>query len=481
MRPNAPGHPHHGWLEAAEDGRVTVTFSGDAIEAIDAEVREHPRVEVGGKLIGYLYHERSQRGAPELHVKVVHYLDAGPGAVREPCYHLPDGPYQERLYRTLEAEDPALEHLGTWHSHHPNGCPTLSQGDIDGYIRTIEDPRYQPPIFLATLVTTLAGFASARHYLFASGQARFVELDPSRVRRDYGSSPWPSRMAAARRATRRQAQRPALPPTTDPRETPRLDPRLDGELASLRAALRDVTVRQASSGGQRVVGQLEREGTDVVASILYPSSTAPRELQVAANVGALGGALKVVLPDAVNDTAAFLRRTVDELLPALDRLAIPPAPRPILEPQPVAEWDALTSDTPATRPHVARSPAQGSGAASWPEPRPLPAGPRAPTTPALLSSTGEVRDRVYAIGRYHLAQISTVTGASLPTPPTGPASGRSPRAAPTSVLGLGNARTSAFVPTPDEPEASAESVGQGAPSDVPSAAQAHEAIETDVS
>ena len=136
------------------------------------------RVEVGGKLLGRLRDE----GARTV-MQVESYIDAGPRSDASARHLHPDGPYQESVYRLIEIFAPGLVHVGSWHTHHPNGLATLSQGDIDGYRKTVNDPRYGLPHFLAMLATGIVDRTPRlRYYLFTRGRAEFVELEPERVR-----------------------------------------------------------------------------------------------------------------------------------------------------------------------------------------------------------------------------------------------------------------------------------------------------------
>ena len=120
-----------------------------------------PRSEEGGKYIGYLVSEKSRQlrnlgldpSRPAL--VVTDFLPSGPNAVRTAVELLPDGKYQESLFRRAETIDPEIEHLGTWHSHHCNGLQTLSEGDVAGYHRTVNRVAYRLDYFLASLVTRL--------------------------------------------------------------------------------------------------------------------------------------------------------------------------------------------------------------------------------------------------------------------------------------------------------------------------------------
>lgn len=128
--------------------------------------------EVGGKLVGRVNSDDS-----DVRFEVVSYLDSGPISSSSSSHLIPDGEYQESLYRVLERFDPNLEHIGSWHSHHCNGLDNLSAGDIAGYIDSVNDPRYGCDHFLAILVVGVRKQGPVcRYYMFSKGSRDFSEL-----------------------------------------------------------------------------------------------------------------------------------------------------------------------------------------------------------------------------------------------------------------------------------------------------------------
>ncbi|MFD7935591.1 hypothetical protein ACFV4T_13875 [Streptomyces sp. NPDC059755] len=147
------------------------------------EILGHPKVEVGGKYVGFIRGtKRSERlderheamGQLELHV--VDYIDDGPRADRTPTFHRGDTEFQIQEFRRLEKRYPEIEHLGSWHSHHPNQLRNLSSGDIEGYRDTVNAQGHNHDFFFASLGTDSRGFASARHFLFVRGDRHYYEL-----------------------------------------------------------------------------------------------------------------------------------------------------------------------------------------------------------------------------------------------------------------------------------------------------------------
>ncbi|MCH8151401.1 MAG: hypothetical protein IH830_03395 [Planctomycetes bacterium] len=153
---------------------------------ITADVAKSPDAEEGGKFVGYLLgsHNTELQAIglnPETPALVVtDYLPSGPNAVRSAVELLPDGEYQERLFRQIEGLDSDIEHLGSWHSHHCNGLRTLSDGDLRGYFRTVNKTAYRLDWFLVSLVTRLPSDPSDAnwidHYVFVRGEREYHRI-----------------------------------------------------------------------------------------------------------------------------------------------------------------------------------------------------------------------------------------------------------------------------------------------------------------
>jgi hypothetical protein len=153
------------------------------------ELAAHAAAEDGGKYVGYVLSPSDHRlhglaieaGKPA--IVVTDFLPSGPNAIRTAVELVPDGEYQEAMYRQLEQLDPAIEHLGTWHSHHCNGLATLSPGDIRGYRRTVNRKEYRLDFFLASLVKYIPRSASDAgwidHFLFVRGDDDYYCINDS--------------------------------------------------------------------------------------------------------------------------------------------------------------------------------------------------------------------------------------------------------------------------------------------------------------
>ena len=113
---------------------------------------------------------------------------------------------KQRYFVRLRARSPEVEHLGNWHTHHVNGFPTLSGGDIATYRRIVNHEKHNLDFFYALLVVSrLSGEEAAsryrvKHYILMRGDDSVYEVDPANVviRRDalvgpLSSKPEPSR------------------------------------------------------------------------------------------------------------------------------------------------------------------------------------------------------------------------------------------------------------------------------------------------
>jgi hypothetical protein len=145
------------------------------------ELHRYPTSEEGGKYIGYLDVSNPHRSKDrDCRVMITDFLPGGPNATRTAVEFLPDGDFQEQLFRQAEKRDSNVEHLGSWHSHHCNGLDRLSGGDIEGYFKTVNKAAYRPDVFVASLVKHLP--RSPRdmnwidHFLFVRSDDRFYKI-----------------------------------------------------------------------------------------------------------------------------------------------------------------------------------------------------------------------------------------------------------------------------------------------------------------
>jgi ThiF family len=172
---------------AREHAKVCVTasvyrqgFGGEVYTYVPGhtgeELAKHPHCEEGGKYLGFIENE-----GESTRIVITDFLTGGPNAKRTRVEFLPDGDFQERLFRQAERLDRRVEHLGSWHSHHCNGLGIFSEGDIAGYFKTVNKAQYRPDLFVASLVTRIPESIEERdwlqHFLFVRGDDQFYRLD----------------------------------------------------------------------------------------------------------------------------------------------------------------------------------------------------------------------------------------------------------------------------------------------------------------
>lgn len=153
-----------------------IFFDGHVFDYVLHELRRYPKSEEGGKYIGYI--ERSH--THKHRVVITDFLPGGPNATRTSVEFLPDGEFQETLFRQAEARDRAIEHIGSWHSHHCNSLDRLSGGDIEGYFKTVNKAAYRPDVFVASLVKYLPHRKNDKgwidHFLFIRDHDRYYKI-----------------------------------------------------------------------------------------------------------------------------------------------------------------------------------------------------------------------------------------------------------------------------------------------------------------
>lgn len=160
---------------------ISVSIARAALESIFDDCDKFDVDETGGRLLGTY-----QYGADGLEIQVTDVLDAGPQAQRSPTFFLQDGDYQEQLFREIESRRPEIEHLGNWHTHHVNGYPTLSGGDLKTYFRTVNHDQHNTDFFYALLVVRRNHQSgpryTVRHFLFRRGDDSIYEVPDGNVR-----------------------------------------------------------------------------------------------------------------------------------------------------------------------------------------------------------------------------------------------------------------------------------------------------------
>jgi integrative and conjugative element protein (TIGR02256 family) len=161
---------------------VRVVLPRAALVAIFDECDRFDQDETGGRIVG-TYADRND----ELVIKVTGVIGPGPNARRTSASFFQDGEYQENIFRGLEEQDRAIEHLGNWHTHHVNGFSTLSRGDIDTYRRTVNHENHNTAFFYALLVVAKNASPrsrerySVKHYLLRRDDSYVYEVPPHNV------------------------------------------------------------------------------------------------------------------------------------------------------------------------------------------------------------------------------------------------------------------------------------------------------------
>jgi len=161
---------------------VRVLFPQAAMNSIFDECDRFDQDETGGRIVGN-YTERQG----ELVIEVTAMIGPGPEARRSSVSFFQDGDYQERVFRTIEERHPKVEHLGNWHTHHVNGLPRLSSGDVATYKRTVNHRNHNTSFFYAVLVVAKNENAtrerrySVKHYLLRRRDDEVHEIPPSNI------------------------------------------------------------------------------------------------------------------------------------------------------------------------------------------------------------------------------------------------------------------------------------------------------------
>lgn len=161
---------------------VEVAIPAAALTCVFDECDQFDIDETGGRVIG-TYTERNGK----LSIRVQGIIEPGPKARRSQVSFFQDGEHQERVFRQIEKHNPGVEHLGNWHTHHVNGLPHLSGGDISTYTRTVNHKNQNTPFFYALLVIAKNNTSdplrryTIKHYLFRRGEKDFIEIAPEQV------------------------------------------------------------------------------------------------------------------------------------------------------------------------------------------------------------------------------------------------------------------------------------------------------------
>ena len=156
---------------------IELMIPHSALMTVFDECDRYEAEETGGRILGTYDYKRNV-----LSVNVNGIIEPGPNANRTASYLKQDGTYQERVFREVEEREPAVEHLGNWHTHHVNGLRHLSEGDIETYRRTVEHHKHNTDFFYALLVIEKnQGKTGLQRYVFKNyvlrrGDPRVYEI-----------------------------------------------------------------------------------------------------------------------------------------------------------------------------------------------------------------------------------------------------------------------------------------------------------------
>ena len=180
---------------------IHVEIAADVLESVFEECDRHDREETGGRVVGHF-----DVDCGTLVVRAEGVIEPGPNARRTSTSFFQDGDYQTEVFRRLEANDPSIEHLGNWHTHHVNGYPRLSAGDVATYRRIVNHQLHNLDFFYALLVTnryegrTGLDRYAVRHYVLFRGEDAVCEIQPTDVRMTDRPRIWPKEINASKHA-----------------------------------------------------------------------------------------------------------------------------------------------------------------------------------------------------------------------------------------------------------------------------------------
>jgi hypothetical protein len=160
-------------------GVPRVILHRDLITVSRRQIEASPRVETGGKFIGFVIAPGSEPPATPYGQTVgeiwrrlaaesgalllVGSISPGPRARSTEVETFPDPEFQVGVLKAIEAREPAIDHLGSWHSHHPNGLRCFSEGDLAHYRSAVTDRNYEPDYWVAGLCVDGRGLAPGGH------------------------------------------------------------------------------------------------------------------------------------------------------------------------------------------------------------------------------------------------------------------------------------------------------------------------------
>ena len=162
--------------------KVNVTVCRSVLKSVFDECDRHDHEETGGRILGFYVWKNNV-----LEIRICGEIGPGPKARRSRTSFFPDGEFQEKIFRKIEAEHSAIEHLGNWHTHHVNGLDTLSEGDKGTYTRTVNHKKHNIDFFYALLVVAKNNSSDTdnryalKHFIIFRGDPVFCEIPSSHV------------------------------------------------------------------------------------------------------------------------------------------------------------------------------------------------------------------------------------------------------------------------------------------------------------
>ena len=178
------------------NNRVNVDLPAAALDTIFDECDRYDADETGGRLIGTYKIDWRKR----LKIQVTGVIEPGPRASRTATSFFQDGEHQSKVFREIEATHPDLEHLGNWHTHHVNGYPTLSDGDMNTYQRIVNHHQHNLDFFYALLVVSRGSSGkgldryNVRHFILFRDDPNVYAIPPKAIKIIDEPLWWPSKV-----------------------------------------------------------------------------------------------------------------------------------------------------------------------------------------------------------------------------------------------------------------------------------------------
>lgn len=181
--------------------KVKVRIPAEALTAVFDECDRYDADETGGRIVGTYAADSDDR----LEIRITGVIPPGPKTRRSATSLFQDGEFQTKVFREIEVAHPEVEHLGSWHTHHVNGYPTLSAGDRETYGRTVNHELHNTRFFYALLVVNRGAADgpldryNVRHFIMRRGDETVYEIPPRAVRVTDESLWWPKEKSGKRK------------------------------------------------------------------------------------------------------------------------------------------------------------------------------------------------------------------------------------------------------------------------------------------